>query len=314
MIALYILLPVSLGAVANRALQQGYSTVNPLRYLWIKITKGADYEGLSYLTFLLIYILVVSSGFSYFAKGEALWWVRVGYGALLFLIFLCAILNSVRVYEAPQLYKKCRFLFAPAAAGCVAVMVALSAIWADGFISVSVGVSGYELPVGLAWLGILLSPVSWAFAITVILLPWYAYVVFGLAKSEPVKDGATDMDQESSCESDFTRVRYIPAYARISCALGMAIAALAPLQLMSAVLSFPTAERVLNKSLVFASFHLQPSFCGLDVEHGKLALLPDSRGILAIRNIDKGYIFKPVLCPREWLTNEDLSALIKDNY
>ncbi|MDC7828502.1 MULTISPECIES: hypothetical protein [Pseudomonas] len=295
-VALYIVSPAIIAVVVRYKNSRGHKGVGVFRFLFLCLSRGDITDRFPVLIFVLLYLLFVSQ--SYVLDGGPGGWLLKAFGMMLLLLLCCVslFLASV-VYNFSDFRKNNSFLVGVLGTASVSVTVALSAVWADGYISDATTVSGTEFATGMAWLGIVLSPLSWTFGLSIFALIIYAYALTRLTFTDNQDNAYTGVGLTVSRKPKKRKKRF-SSLVHSSCVVGLAITAVAPLQLIGYLLSNDHSVRFLNGALFFSSFHIKAEVCGKEYLMGKVKLLDDDVAVLGVPNENQGYIFSRINCKR----------------
>ncbi|HEK1768401.1 TPA: hypothetical protein SMR47_002339 [Pseudomonas putida] len=179
----------------------------------------------------------------------------------------------------------------------------LSKIYSDAEIAELSGISPQDLPTAQLFITFILTPVVWLIAISLgagyLCMPVMPYLALKHLIQEyrhrHKKIAGTDANN----------------FARPVAIFAVAFAPLILLTIMQKILTKGIYEPRLKQAIVFSSFHLPTTYCGLpDVKGVSVAAMPDSRGALAIPDSKVTYRFVPIACkPPNTSTDKTLGLL-----
>lgn len=295
-ISLYFITPVLIAILARYKNSQGCKSIGFFRYLYCCLSRGEVTDRLPFLIFILLYALFLSQSYV-LDGGPGSWLVKILCMIMLTLLCCVSLFLASVVYNFSDFRKNNSFLVGVLGTISVSITVALSAVWADGYISTVTTTSGTEFATGMAWLGIVLSPLSWTFGLSIFALIIYAYALPNLTFIDSSANPYSGVGLTASKKSKRNR-RKFSLLVHFSCVVGLAITAVAPLQLIGYLLSNQYAERFLNGALYFSSFHIDARVCGSEYVKGKVKFLPDDAAVLGVPDEEKGYLFSRINCKR----------------
>lgn len=293
-LALYVLSPALLGYLSRYKGRHGSGSIGVFRYIRMRLKQGALVERLACLFWFVFYWIFLSC---LYVLDKGLGYELVIFLCNIFILILCGV--SLRLayiaYDFASVYRRHSFVFGLLGAISVPVTLTLSAIWADGYISNVTQVSGTEFVTGMALLGLLFSPLSWAFVFSIVFMGPYAYAWAKLTSNKSSANaysglGVPSLKSQASVDSGSSN------FVHASCVIGLAANALAPLFLLGNLLSNQYAERFLSGALYFSSFHVGAEVCEAAYEGGKIKLLSDKEAVLGVYNKGRGYIFSKIKC------------------
>lgn len=293
---LYLVTPAIIAIVVRYKDSRGHKGIGFFRFLYLCLNRGDITDRFPVLIFVVLYLLFASQ--SYVLDGGPGNWLVKAFGMVLLLLLCCVslFLASV-VYNFSDFRKNNSFLVGVLGTASVSVTVALSAVWADGYISDATTVSGTEFATGMAWLGIVFSPLSWTFGLSIFALIIYAYALTKLTFTDSHSNAYAGVGLTVPRKPKKSKKRF-SFLVHSSCVVGLAITAVAPLQLIGYLLSNDHSVRFLNGALFFSSFHIKAEVCGKEYLKGKVKLLDDDVAVLGVPNESQGYIFSRINCKR----------------
>lgn len=184
-----------------------------------------------------------------------------------------------------------------------AVNASRATSYAEGLISNITPVRGSDLPTALARLSIVMTPVAWIISLSFFFVFIYAAVLFK----------AVVFDSKSNTKNAYiitetTDKKLINKFiSGLAIAFSFAMLAVSYLNILDIVLKSKRMEQFVREQIADASFHTQPSKCGIhSSKSGLIAYLEDGKAILAQPDESLSYTFKGIECPREWLKPEQI--------
>lgn len=293
--AIYVLTPFLLGFLSRYRGFHGASSIGVFRYIHARLSQGELVDRLACSFWFLVYWIFLG-GFYILDKGFGFEIVRVFCNILILISCGVSLRLAYIVYDFAGVYKKHPFIFGMLCAVSVPITLTLSAVWADGYISNVTKISGTDFVTGMAVLGFLLSPLSWAFLFSILFMGPYAYAWGKLTSKKSTANAYSGVGLTPSKHQRVTAVSSFSDFVHASCVFGLAINALAPLLLLGNLLSNQYAERFLSGALYFSSFHVEAKACGSEYERGRVKFLPDNLAVLGIYDKSKGYVFSKIEC------------------
>lgn len=191
----------------------------------------------------------------------------------------------------------------------ITINVPRSTSFAEGIIASAIGVPANQLPTALAWLTMLMTPISLVF-----IFAFYCVGIYVVA----LLMTCFDEKKESTNSSPLNQI-YIKkntsrrTIAWFATAASFAILAISPLNFTIELLGSNWAERTVRESIVSASFHANATDCGISEvpESGKnkikVAYLDDEKAIIAIPHEIIGYTFERIACPKIWKSPDSIN-------
>lgn len=217
-------------------------------------------------------------------------------GALAFLFYY---------WDAPKIWSKygglLKALFVPMAIG----VATLSKIYSDAGIAELSGLAPQDLPGAQLFLTLILTPVIWLIVFSLTM----GYASLPLMPILLIRELMNDSRRKRAKLSKKDR----PGPTHITAMMAVFLCAVLSLTIMQKVVSKHVYESRLRQAIVFSSFHLPSTFCGLpEVKGVSVAPMSDDRAAVAIPDTKLTYRFVLITCKPAAITDQDASRLLGD--
>jgi hypothetical protein len=301
-VSLFVYASIVLGLVARLAWKRGFINDGPVFYVVKKVKYSLPDERLIYLLSVILFFSVPLSVYLVLINPES----AVAQMLVVSMVSLALMVTVYYVLTSSEIKGACkRYSSYLAFLVTVSITVNLSRAtsFAESVINELLGIRASELPTGLAWLSIIMTPVAWIITLAIGFLAAYIAVLFNTGR----KDVRNNLSLVGSGLAPIRNSTSRELRAGYAIAISFAVLAVSPISLISGFLSTAWAEMKIREQLVGASFHIDARRCGIDdIKGAKIAFLEFGKAIIAMPDEKLGYTFKRLQCDVYWETPEEV--------